>query len=335
MQNDNVTVFISYSWDGHTHELWVKTLADELTKGGVEVILDQYDLKLGKSMTLFMEAGLERADKVLIILTPNYKIKATDRKAGIGYEYSMISHELYQTQSNNSKFLPILRSGNRDSSTPIFLKPFISLDMSDDDLFNSNVFKLLRVIYDEPEFQKPPLGSKPSFATITNSVDPILELAKNISTRNELKQRKEHFGNTKGLEIAREQILPLFKAIDTKTRELKEATKLHFNCQFNDWRCIIYGHLGICMDVWFRDTSMYDLEKVSLNFDIYDKTIYLDRNHHYFGGQTPVPKLRQSFKLSISDELTIEWSNGQITIIESKLPEYIFARLLEYIRKRE
>lgn len=66
-------LFIAYSHDDEEHMVWVKRFADDLCRlGNFEVLLDQ-DQPRGSSLTRFMEIGLERADKVLIIGTPEYK----------------------------------------------------------------------------------------------------------------------------------------------------------------------------------------------------------------------------------------------------------------------
>ena len=69
----NFKAFISYSWDNDSHKDWVLNLANELMKNGVDVFLDQYDLSLGMEMTHFMEKAVT-ADRILAILTPNYKL---------------------------------------------------------------------------------------------------------------------------------------------------------------------------------------------------------------------------------------------------------------------
>ena len=72
-------VFISYSWDGDDHKLWAKSLADRLVEeGNVDTIFDQYDCLPGTDFPHFMEQSVSKADKVVIILTPNYKVKADD-----------------------------------------------------------------------------------------------------------------------------------------------------------------------------------------------------------------------------------------------------------------
>ena len=95
-------------------------------------------------MSYFMEDAVKKADKVILILTENYKAKADSRKGGVGYEYSIINTELYRNQIENVKFLPVLKSGKREDSTPIFLQSFVSLDLSNPDSFDEEYEKLLR-----------------------------------------------------------------------------------------------------------------------------------------------------------------------------------------------
>lgn len=156
-------VFISYSWDSPEHSKWVLNLANQLVIRGVDVILDQYDLSVGNEMTHFMEKGIS-ADKILVILTPKYKLKADKREKGVGYEYSMLSHLYYQGEPNKAKILPILREGESQSSAPTFMENRVYHDMRDDIKFDNKLFDLIKVILDEPLVRKPALGSLPDFS---------------------------------------------------------------------------------------------------------------------------------------------------------------------------
>ncbi|RZK03278.1 MAG: TIR domain-containing protein, partial [Flavobacterium sp.] len=91
-------VFISYSWDDESHKSWVLNLANKLINDEIEVKIDRHMMRLGSPMTFKMEQAIEQADKVLIIFTPNYKLKADNRKGGVGYEYSILNSKLYENQ---------------------------------------------------------------------------------------------------------------------------------------------------------------------------------------------------------------------------------------------
>jgi len=159
-------VFISYSWDNQAHKDWVRHLADQLIANGVDVVLDQYEVQSGDSVTFFMERAVADTDKVLLILTENYKTKADGRGGGVGYEYSMINAQWYDNQTGNNKFIPVLRGQDMKKSKPIFLQSIIHIDMSDDALFEEKFNELLHRVYDQPILQKPALGKRPDFANI-------------------------------------------------------------------------------------------------------------------------------------------------------------------------
>lgn len=174
MSENSPIVFIHYSWDDESHKNWVLFLANRLLADGVEIILDRYDLKLGSNTSYFMEK-IHIADKVILVMTPDYKFKADNRIAGVGYEYQIITTEISKSITQNNKFIPILKSGRKEDSVPLFLQSFISLDLTFEELFEIKYLELLKNIYDEPIINKPIKGERPNFK--------ILE--KQISNKNE------------------------------------------------------------------------------------------------------------------------------------------------------
>ena len=91
-----------------------------------------------------------------------------------GFEYSLISQELFEIQNSNDKFIPLLRLGEK-KDLPGILKSFIFHDMRKDDTFDSDFHKLLRIIYNKPETKRPELGEVPNLDV---EIDPILERSK-------------------------------------------------------------------------------------------------------------------------------------------------------------
>lgn len=123
------SIFISYSWEDDTHIDWVKTLATKLRKDGIDAKIDQWELSLGDQLTEFMERSIRENDYVLVICTPTYKIKSDKRQGGVGYEGDIITAELFGKQSNR-KFIPVLKSGNWESSAPTWLGSKLYIDLS-------------------------------------------------------------------------------------------------------------------------------------------------------------------------------------------------------------
>ena len=162
-KKENPKVFISYSWDNEDHKRWVLELANRMRSNGVDIILDRYYLTAGKSVTHFVENALRDAQKVVIIFTPNYKLKADQRAGGVGYEYSIINNSLYQNQKGNDKIIPVLRMGSMEESIPEFMQQYIHLDLRNGKTFENSYTDLLRDIYNEPAIKIPEIGDKPSF----------------------------------------------------------------------------------------------------------------------------------------------------------------------------
>lgn len=140
-------IFVAYSHDSEEHKKWVKKFADDLsTLGDFEVLLDQY-LPKGFSLTRFMEIGLENADKVLIIGTPQYKQKSEAGK-GAAFEGSIISTELMK-DIDSTKFYPILRAGAFETSFPVILQGRVGDDLSNDADYEENLKLVVESISDE------------------------------------------------------------------------------------------------------------------------------------------------------------------------------------------
>jgi hypothetical protein len=160
----NPKVFISYSWDSVEHNNWVLNLAEKLCNpGGIDVILDKWELnKLGSLLPNFMESSINEADRVILVLTPNYKLKTDKLEGGVGYEYSIISAKIFHN-IKTTKFIPLLRLGTFENSAPTGLLARIGVDFKDDQKFDENLEILLRDIHGKPKYKKPAVSPIPKF----------------------------------------------------------------------------------------------------------------------------------------------------------------------------
>ena len=222
----DLKVFIAYSWDNDQHKEWVLNLSEKLVNYGIDVFLDQYDLSAGKQMTHFMEKAAI-AHKVLVIMTTNYKIKADKREGGVGYEYSIISEDLFRSEPDNSRIIPILRNGDNNSSCPIFMKNIIFHDMRNNELFDSTFFQLTQLIQDKPLLTKPTLGKIPndediSFPDINRTLTALKEKEEHINKKNML------FESIKGVSIFTELSIEIVSHLE----KIIENYKNNFGIQF-------------------------------------------------------------------------------------------------------
>lgn len=164
MEDDktNPLVFISYSWDNEEHEKWVRQLACDLMKNGIDVRLDQWENKIGSDIPYFMDDSTIKAERVLCILTPNYKEKADQRKGGVGYEIRNMTAQIFADVITN-KFIPVLRKGTPKDAIPIALSGRVFIDMRDDSTYNNRLIEILREVFSKPKYTKPELGVPPIF----------------------------------------------------------------------------------------------------------------------------------------------------------------------------
>lgn len=144
----NPIVFISYSWDDEIHKSWVLNLANDLIENGIDVILDRFYLKPGKNISTFVESSLERANRILVIYTEKYNRKASSREGGVGQEYSIINEILIKDLYENNRVIPLLRSGNSESSIPSIMQPYVYSDFRKDSEYANSLNELVNVIKD-------------------------------------------------------------------------------------------------------------------------------------------------------------------------------------------
>ena len=124
-------------------------------------MLDQWHLPLGGDMYHFMEQSVRSAEFVIIVCTPAYAAKADARNGGVGYEARIITTELAH-QTEQRKFIPILRSGEYPSAAPVWLASRSGLNFTSTSYSTKELERLLRTLHGE-EIQAPPLGPKPVF----------------------------------------------------------------------------------------------------------------------------------------------------------------------------
>lgn len=192
MQEDKVPkIFISYSWSS---DALVLELAQRLVSHGVDVVLDKWDLKEGQDKYAFMERCVNDSEimKVLIICDRVYAQKANDRTGGVGDETVIISSEIYGNMKQE-KFIPIIAEKDEEGKpyVPAYIKTRIYIDLSDLDTYETEYEKLLRNIYEKPQFTKPKLGRRPEWLDEEKTnFFPLKDLIRQIRGSNTDNKRK-------------------------------------------------------------------------------------------------------------------------------------------------
>lgn len=168
---DTPIVFISYSWDSDEHKQWVSDLSKDLReKFRVYTLLDQYN-RGGDDLITFMQKGLKRADRVLIIGTPKYKEKIEKQLGGAKFEDQVITIELYHNMGS-SKFVPILRDGSFGDSFNELIETRTGYDMRNDTNYEKVLQELASDLWGCPMNAAPTLGPKPNFTPASQILQP-------------------------------------------------------------------------------------------------------------------------------------------------------------------
>ena len=332
--NERKKVFISYSWDSPEHQEWVLNLSKNLIeKFGVDVILDQFELSAGKDLTYFMEKALEMANKVLVILTPNYKIKAENRERGVGYEASMISQEVFKSSVSTVKFIPILREGNLSESSPKFLKSKLYLQMDDDEKYISKLYELYKIIYDRPLVEKPNLGKIPDFKT--DSLDPIIDIAIAVSREEELNNEINALLNSKeGVDLFRTETEKLTTILSEKIELYRKDTKLPFNHQLNKKDSYIISILNYSISFYWHlpySNTIIDSELVV----IYWNGIAYLNNGYYIPKRDPKKNKEIVYNLDMNYSKELIWKNGTTKLSTIEIVQKAFLYLMENVQREK
>lgn len=177
MDSETKKAFISYAWDNEKHKKWVLKLASDLRRHGVDVILDQWDARLGKDLSFFMEQGLTASRFILCVCSDKYIQKVNRGIGGAGYEKRILAAEM-MNDSNKRFVIPIIKGNSQTTKLPIFLSGLKYVDFDNGSYFN-NYQELLERIYDEDVKKKPPLGCNPFVSTaISDQITTKLNIEK-------------------------------------------------------------------------------------------------------------------------------------------------------------
>lgn len=325
-------VFISYSWDNPEHQKWVLKLATDLrSKYGIDVILDQFELSAGKDLTYFMERSIEVSDKVLIILTPNYKLKAENREKGVGYETSIISQEIFESLITTVKFIPILRSGTRKSASPKHLSSKVDHDMRDDDHYIQQVFELSRVINELPLIEKPKLGNVPDYKS--DLIDPIIEIGTSMIDEATINTELDILiGSPEGLLLFRNETKNLNATLKSKIELYREAIPLPFSFESNDRDISIIHCLGYSVSFYWRSSYSNSATGSFIEVKHWIGFVRANSNHFYFDHEKPKEVKRFKFEFDLNYEKKVAWKESNDRTTTERIIQEAFLFIIDRIK---
>ena len=175
-------VFISYSWTNKEYMNRVLNLAIRLRAAGVDVILDQWDLRPGYDMYAFMEQSIHDADKVLILCDKGYAEKADNRSGGVGAETMIITPDVYG-KYKQEKFIPVIMETPK--AVPSYLKSRYAVFYTKDGVEEYQA--LCQAIFGVFGVKKPPMGKIP-IEWLTGDSSTHKSLSSNVTVSTDSKQ---------------------------------------------------------------------------------------------------------------------------------------------------
>jgi hypothetical protein len=96
-----ISVFVSYAWEDEAHKGNVESFTDMLRAKGFDAVMDSSLKRKYPDLDKMMTIGLN-CNKIIIILSENYKKKADNQEGGVWKEFKMIADEL---EINPQKFI--------------------------------------------------------------------------------------------------------------------------------------------------------------------------------------------------------------------------------------
>ncbi|MCB1179460.1 MAG: TIR domain-containing protein [Leptospiraceae bacterium] len=157
--------FISYSWDSEEHKEKMLQLAESLREAGVDCALDQFETSPEEGWAKWMINQVNEADYVLMVCTETYHRRATGHEEegkgkGVTWEGAVITNLVYNSNSKNNKFIPVLFNIEDQKYIPIFLGSNTFYVLNKFDFEDNGYERCYRHITQQPEVVKKPLGKK-------------------------------------------------------------------------------------------------------------------------------------------------------------------------------
>jgi hypothetical protein len=177
---ENIRVFISYSHDSPEHMDMVLGLSDRLRDHGIDCLIDQYEISPSEGWPRWTMKQVEDSRFVLIVCTEPYyrRVRGTEETGkGLGakWEGAIITQELYDSEANNNKFIPLLFSANDLPYIPVHLRGATRYILDED------YEELYRHLTNQPKRVKPALGKHRAMPPLDRREDFVL-VTKNHSS---------------------------------------------------------------------------------------------------------------------------------------------------------
>jgi hypothetical protein len=159
MASNPPKVLISYSHDSREHKDRVLGLSNRLREEGIDCTIDQYLLVPAEGWPRWMEKQIRESDFVLMVCTETYYRRVLGeedpgRGRGVRWEGHLIYEAIYQADTQNTKFIPVVLEADGSRWIPSVLRSTNYYDLRTEDGYE----ELYRRLTNRPRARKPDLG---------------------------------------------------------------------------------------------------------------------------------------------------------------------------------
>jgi hypothetical protein len=143
--------FISYAWGNPDQEYWVeKSLATDLQKAGIRVLLDRWHNPPGSSIGRFIDR-LEKVHRIIVVGTVAYRKKYDNEESDSGTvvaaECAQINTRMRGSEELKKTIIPILLEGDSAQSFPPCLSDRVYSDFRNPESYFEKALELLLSLY--------------------------------------------------------------------------------------------------------------------------------------------------------------------------------------------
>lgn len=154
--SENPKVFISYSHQNAEYENKILNFANKLRSEGIDANVDLYEEAPAEGWPRWMENQIRNSDFVLVVSSKSYynKCYSPQKGKGISWEVNMVYQQIYDSNSENIKFVPVFFDENDADFILTPLKPFTYYNISSKEDYEKLYWRLRGIT----KVQKPKLG---------------------------------------------------------------------------------------------------------------------------------------------------------------------------------
>ncbi|MDP2504228.1 MULTISPECIES: SEFIR domain-containing protein [unclassified Oceanobacter] len=166
-------VFISYAHESEQLSDSVLALSNYLRSKGIDSEIDQYEEAPQEGWPKWMTRQIQQADYVLVVCSELFYKRANDHSGdesglGVKWETTLIIQQLYNLNSKNDKYIPVIANNSDSKHIPLPLQPYTYYQFNNQE----SLEKLKNRILGLSKSKRPELGAEPEVEVSVKPLDP-------------------------------------------------------------------------------------------------------------------------------------------------------------------